>query len=133
MCRWLAYSGSPILMKDVLYRGTNSLVDQSLHSRLGAEPTNGDGFGVGWSRAAPDTPARSTGYRGSRPRTAPTGSGNLPPSTGISTSWPPVSLTSSSGHTGVPSVAHDDRRRQSDPTERSGTCAAGSHTPVPPS
>ena len=31
------------------------------------------------------------------------------------------------------SVAHDDPRHQSDPTERSGTCAAGSHTPVPPS
>jgi glutamine amidotransferase len=53
MCRWLAYSGSPILMKDVLYGGTNSLVDQSLHSRLGAEPTNGDGFGVGWYGALP--------------------------------------------------------------------------------
>src|SRR5882757_966888 len=48
MCRWLAYSGSPILLKEMLYGGTNSLVDQSLHSRLGAEPTNGDGFGVGW-------------------------------------------------------------------------------------
>ena len=59
MCRWLAYSGSPILMKDVLYRGTNSLVDQSLHSRLGAEPTNGDGFGVGWY-GAPDTPGMSS-------------------------------------------------------------------------
>jgi predicted glutamine amidotransferase len=55
MCRWLAYSGSPILMRQVLYGGTNSLVDQSLHSRLGAEPTNGDGFGVGWY-GAPDTP-----------------------------------------------------------------------------
>jgi predicted glutamine amidotransferase len=48
MCRWLAYSGSPILLKEVLYGGPNSLVDQSLHSRLGAEPTNGDGFGFGW-------------------------------------------------------------------------------------
>jgi predicted glutamine amidotransferase len=48
MCRWLAYSGAPILMNEVLCQGTNSLVDQSLHSRLGAEPTNGDGFGVGW-------------------------------------------------------------------------------------
>ena len=48
MCRWLAYSGAPILLKDVLYGGTHSLVDQSLHSRLGAETTNGDGFGVGW-------------------------------------------------------------------------------------
>ena len=55
MCRWLAYSGSPILMSEVLYGGTNSLVDQSLHSRLGAEPTNGDGFGVGWY-GAPETP-----------------------------------------------------------------------------
>ena len=62
MCRWLAYSGSPILMKDVLYRGTNSLVDQSLHSRLGAEPTNGDGFGVGWY-GAPDTPGRLPQHR----------------------------------------------------------------------
>src|SRR6185312_1431027 len=26
----------------------NSLIVQSLHSRLGAEETNGDGFGVGW-------------------------------------------------------------------------------------
>ena len=48
MCRWLAYSGSPILIKEALYEGPNSLVSQSLHSRLGAEPTNGDGFGVGW-------------------------------------------------------------------------------------
>jgi glutamine amidotransferase len=53
MCRWLAYSGSPILMKDALYGGANSLVDQSLHSRLGAEPTNGDGFGVGWYGESP--------------------------------------------------------------------------------
>jgi predicted glutamine amidotransferase len=55
MCRWLAYSGAPILLKEALYGGTNSLVDQSLHSKLGAEPTNGDGFGVGWY-GAPDTP-----------------------------------------------------------------------------
>ncbi len=55
MCRWLAYSGAPILMKEALYAGTHSLVDQSLHSRLGAETTNGDGFGVGWY-GAPDTP-----------------------------------------------------------------------------
>jgi glutamine amidotransferase len=40
-------------MSEVLYGGTNSLVDQSLHSRLGAEPTNGDGFGVGWYGALP--------------------------------------------------------------------------------
>ncbi len=48
MCRWLAYSGSPLLLEEALYGGANSLIDQSLLSRLGAEPTNGDGFGVGW-------------------------------------------------------------------------------------
>ena len=48
MCRWLAYSGSPVLLEDLLYKPENSLVVQSLHSRLGAEETNGDGFGVGW-------------------------------------------------------------------------------------
>ncbi len=48
MCRWLAYSGSPLLLKEALYGPANSLIEQSLHSRLGAETTNGDGFGVGW-------------------------------------------------------------------------------------
>lgn len=48
MCRWMAYSGSPVLLEDLLYRPTHSLIDQSLHSRLGAETTNGDGFGLGW-------------------------------------------------------------------------------------
>jgi predicted glutamine amidotransferase len=48
MCRWLAYTGSPVLLEELLYKPTNSLVMQSLHSRLGAEATNGDGFGVGW-------------------------------------------------------------------------------------
>ena len=48
MCRWLAYSGSPVLLEDLLIKPTHSLIDQSLHSRLGAETTNGDGFGLGW-------------------------------------------------------------------------------------
>ncbi len=48
MCRWLAYSGSPLLLREALYGPANSLIQQSLHSRLGAETTNGDGFGVGW-------------------------------------------------------------------------------------
>jgi predicted glutamine amidotransferase len=48
MCRWLAYSGSPVLMEDLLFKPTHSLIVQSLRSELGAEPTNGDGFGVGW-------------------------------------------------------------------------------------
>jgi len=61
MCRWLAYSGSPVLLEELLYKPQNSLVVQSLHSQLGVEPTNGDGFGVGWY-GAPETPGvfRST-------------------------------------------------------------------------
>jgi glutamine amidotransferase len=48
MCRWLAYSGSPIRLEELLVNRERSLIDQSLHSRLGATTTNGDGFGVGW-------------------------------------------------------------------------------------
>ena len=48
MCRWLAYSGSPIRLEELLVKRDRSLIDQSLHSRLGATTTNGDGFGVGW-------------------------------------------------------------------------------------
>jgi predicted glutamine amidotransferase len=48
MCRWVAYSGSPVLLEELLYKPKHSLIDQSLHSRLGVETTNGDGFGVGW-------------------------------------------------------------------------------------
>ena len=56
ICRWLAYSGSPVLLEELLYNRQNSLIVQSLHSRLGAEETNGDGFGVGWY-GEPETPA----------------------------------------------------------------------------
>ncbi|MEV3970317.1 class II glutamine amidotransferase [Streptomyces sp. NPDC050698] len=55
MCRWIAYSGTPVLLSRVLFDPAHSLIDQSLHSRLGVETTNGDGFGIGWY--APDTVA----------------------------------------------------------------------------
>ena len=48
MCRWLAYSGSPLRLDELLLNPARSLVDQSLHSRQGATTTNGDGFGIGW-------------------------------------------------------------------------------------
>src|SRR5215208_5710978 len=57
MCRWLAYSGSPILLEELLYKPEHSLIDQSLHARLGVETTNGDGFGVGWYGPDAQTPA----------------------------------------------------------------------------
>ncbi|MER5930886.1 class II glutamine amidotransferase [Streptomyces sp. NPDC002054] len=57
MCRWLAYSGTPLLLDTVLYKPAHSLIDQSLHSTLGVETTNGDGFGVGWYTQDSSTPA----------------------------------------------------------------------------
>lgn len=48
MCRWLAYSGSPVLLEEVLFRTDHSLIDQSLRARDSAATTNGDGFGIGW-------------------------------------------------------------------------------------
>jgi glutamine amidotransferase len=53
MCRWLAYSGSPVSLDELLYKPANSLVMQGKHARLGVETTNGDGFGVGWYGATP--------------------------------------------------------------------------------
>lgn len=58
MCRWLAYSGSPVLLDDLLFRPDYSLIDQSLHSRLGATTTNGDGFGIGWYGAGQYEPVQ---------------------------------------------------------------------------
>jgi predicted glutamine amidotransferase len=48
MCRWLAYSGTPIRLEELLLKRDRSLIDQSLNARLGPNTTNGDGFGVGW-------------------------------------------------------------------------------------
>lgn len=59
MCRWLAYSGSPIYLETLLTKPSRSLVVQSRFAREnfvegmaefpdGAFPTNGDGFGIGW-------------------------------------------------------------------------------------
>lgn len=58
MCRWLAYTGSPIVLSRALYAPAHSLIDQSLHARLGAEATNGDGFGIGWYDDAAVEPGR---------------------------------------------------------------------------
>jgi predicted glutamine amidotransferase len=48
MCRWMAWHGQPVLIEELLFKSPHGLIDQSLHSRLGAETTNGDGFGLGW-------------------------------------------------------------------------------------
>lgn len=70
MCRWLACTGSPVTLDTLLLKPTQSLIDQSLRARRlyvpgppltaefgdHSEPTNGDGFGVGWygGRDLPD-------------------------------------------------------------------------------
>ena len=48
MCRWMAWFGQPVRIEEVLFDTPHGIVDQSLHARMGAEPTNGDGFGLGW-------------------------------------------------------------------------------------
>ena len=48
MCRWMAWLGQPVLVEELLFKTQHGIVDQSLHARMGAEPTNGDGFGLGW-------------------------------------------------------------------------------------
>jgi len=67
MCRWLAYSGTPIRLEELLYEPRYSLIDQSMHSRYGVETTNGDGIGVGWYGAAADPLAEPTLFRGVGP------------------------------------------------------------------
>ncbi|MFF7441667.1 class II glutamine amidotransferase [Streptomyces sp. NPDC008122] len=57
MCGWLAYRGTPVLLETLLYKPAHSLIDQSLHSKMGVETTNGDGFGVGWYSEHTGTPA----------------------------------------------------------------------------
>ena len=41
MCRWLAYTGSPVLVEDLLYRPEHSLIVQSMHSPRGRADERG--------------------------------------------------------------------------------------------
>jgi predicted glutamine amidotransferase len=67
MCRWLAYSGTPIRLEELLYEPRYSLIDQSAHSRMGVETTNGDGVGVGWYGAEASPLAEPALFRGAGP------------------------------------------------------------------
>lgn len=64
MCRWIAYTGPDIPMSIALIDAKHSLLVQSERSKLGAEPMNGDGFGVGWYSRHMATPGV---YRDVRP------------------------------------------------------------------
>lgn len=63
MCRWMAWHGQPVLIEELLFKTQHGIVDQSLHARMGAEPTNGDGFGLGWYGEHPEPGL----YRETRP------------------------------------------------------------------
>lgn len=54
MCRWIAYSGQPIFMEQLVTSPAHSLVEQSMNTKMnyGVDgnlwTTNGDGSGIGW-------------------------------------------------------------------------------------
>jgi glutamine amidotransferase len=44
----MGWLGQELLLEEILFNSPHGIVDQSVHARMGAEPTNGDGFGLGW-------------------------------------------------------------------------------------
>ncbi len=54
MCRWLAYTGRPVYLDEVLFKPEHSLISQSQRARKTHVTTNGDGFGVGWYASRPE-------------------------------------------------------------------------------
>jgi glutamine amidotransferase len=74
MCRWLAYSGSPVALEDLIAKPANSLIHQSRESELGATAINADGFGVGWYAPGDPVPAL---YRSVQPAWADPNLGEL--------------------------------------------------------
>ncbi|PZO65490.1 MAG: class II glutamine amidotransferase [Paracoccus denitrificans] len=48
MCRWAAYTGSPIYLEDIVSRPAHSLVQQSHCATRCHTPVNADGFGLVW-------------------------------------------------------------------------------------
>lgn len=48
MCRFLAYSGAPVWLDQLLIEPESSLVSQSLAAREAKTVVNGDGCGIGW-------------------------------------------------------------------------------------
>jgi len=74
MCRWLAYSGSPIPLETFVSKPANSLIHQSSAAAMGATALNGDGFGVGWYSPGDPVPAL---FRSVQPAWADTNLGEL--------------------------------------------------------
>jgi predicted glutamine amidotransferase len=54
MCRWLAYTGAPVFLDELICKPIHSLIEQSLCATEAKSPTNGDGFGIGWYGERPE-------------------------------------------------------------------------------
>ncbi len=65
MCRFLLYLGPEIDLADLITEPSHSLVHQSHHAELRAEPLNGDGFGVAWY--APRAAEQAAAFRSITP------------------------------------------------------------------
>jgi predicted glutamine amidotransferase len=48
MCRFLAWSGAPRFLDELVMDQEQSLVEQSRHALIGKTPINADGFGLAW-------------------------------------------------------------------------------------
>lgn len=48
MCRFLAYRGEPLLLADLLYNPSNSLIHQASEAMESRTRINADGFGIAW-------------------------------------------------------------------------------------
>ena len=48
MCRWLAYSGRPVYLSELVFETEHSLIEQSRAATHSPSTTNGDGFGLGF-------------------------------------------------------------------------------------
>lgn len=54
MCRWVAYTGAPVFLEDLVSSPGHSLIEQSQHATECKTETNGDGFGLAWYDARPE-------------------------------------------------------------------------------
>ena len=48
MCRYVAYLGEPLVLSDILYNPSNSLIHQASDAIESRTRVNADGFGIGW-------------------------------------------------------------------------------------
>ncbi len=48
MCRYAAYLGPPLILSELIYKPTNSLVHQAKEATQSSTRINADGFGVAW-------------------------------------------------------------------------------------